>query len=442
MSDTLTVQTDTADGESLTVLQWSQPSIANGEYSLTAAQTISGGTGEDAISDSFQAELYFAVSGPRFSLPGSTVVGQFPLTNADGDFFNSLPHVVLNSATLPWQRAGATTGTPANPVPWLALLTLNAQDPTPVSGTVADLIGPPSNTVSYQNLTTLELGQTSADACVYIDLDIDRFTSLVPPVEDLPYLCHVRSLSTAALQAKPLPGQGDAPPGTVSVVMSNRIPLSGAVNTCVLVSVEDLDTLTTAAAGAKYVRLAVLYAWNFCCSGDTANFGTLVGGLNTQPDSTLFVPPQDASSPAATAMQMGYVALPHAMRQGANSVSWYRGPLLPFVNGTMVETPLPSADGALAYDPDTGMFDVSLAAAWQLGQLLALNDQSFATALYDLRRQMKLAKAARHEQATLLQHCGLLPSAPEAAAEPLSVRLLREAIFPVLSRLVNGGSPS
>ena len=43
------------------------------------------------------------------------------------------------------------------------------------------------------------------------------------------------------------------------------------------------------------------------------------------------------------------------------------------------------ADAALRYDSTTGMLDASYAAAWQLGRLLALQDQAFAQALYRFR---------------------------------------------------------
>ena len=39
-------------------------------------------------------------------------------------------------------------------------------------------------------------------------------------------------------------------------------------------------------------------------------------------------------------------------------------------------------DAASAYDPQTGLFDVSYGAAWQLGQLLALQNSGLANQLY------------------------------------------------------------
>jgi hypothetical protein len=56
-----------------------------------------------------------------------------------------------------------------------------------------------------------------------------------------------------------------------------------------------------------------------------------------------------------------------------------------------------SADAASAYDPDTGLFDISYAAAWQLGRMLALGSKSFSVALHNWRRGMVRA----HVQAQL-----------------------------------------
>ena len=48
--------------------------------------------------------------------------------------------------------------------------------------------------------------------------------------------------------------------------------------------------------------------------------------------------------------------------------------------------PVQAADALVRYSPSNGMFDVSYAAAWQLGRLLALQSQQFATNLYNWKR--------------------------------------------------------
>ena len=84
---------------------------------------------------------------------------------------------------------------------------------------------------------------------------------------------------------------------------------------------------------------------------------------------------------------MGCVPLPHAMRQGNKTVSWYRGPLVPG-NNTSKEFSLPirTADELVYYDETCGVFDVSYSAAWELGRLLALQSKSFSLSLYHWKR--------------------------------------------------------
>ena len=88
------------------------------------------------------------------------------------------------------------------------------------------------------------------------------------------------------------------------------------------------------------------------------------------------------------ALGLGYTALSHATRQGVKTVSWYRGPLVPvrwLDVGSFPEIHA-NADEALHYDDETGLFDVSYAAAWQLGRLLALQKSDFAGSLLHGRR--------------------------------------------------------
>ncbi len=87
------------------------------------------------------------------------------------------------------------------------------------------------------------------------------------------------------------------------------------------------------------------------------------------------------------ALKMAYAPMNHALRTGGQTVSWYRGPLTPYaISQSRVKLPIASPDQALAFDPTTGMFDASYAAAWTLGRMLALQDTAFSTALYNWKR--------------------------------------------------------
>lgn len=82
----------------------------------------------------------------------------------------------------------------------------------------------------------------------------------------------------------------------------------------------------------------------------------------------------------------GAVALPHRMRQGNRTVSWYRGPFVPGPTSGDIELPVRAADTLFRYNPASGMFDSSYAAAWELGRLLTLQSQRVAIALFQWKR--------------------------------------------------------
>lgn len=77
-------------------------------------------------------------------------------------------------------------------------------------------------------------------------------------------------------------------------------------------------------------------------------------------------------------------------------VSWYHGPLVPGKNNTPdnVHLPVRSADQLVRYNSEYGMFDVSYAAAWELGRLLALQNKRFALDLAQWNRDHTQARKA------------------------------------------------
>ncbi|MEQ8163771.1 MAG: hypothetical protein ABRQ34_09625, partial [Smithellaceae bacterium] len=54
-----------------------------------------------------------------------------------------------------------------------------------------------------------------------------------------------------------------------------------------------------------------------------------------------------------------------------------------------IQEPVSCVDELLRYDPDTGLFDVTYAAAWQLGRLLALQNAGFSLALNRARKMIR-----------------------------------------------------
>ena len=116
----------------------------------------------------------------------------------------------------------------------------------------------------------------------------------------------------------------------------------------------------------------------------------------------------NAAPEVKEAFERGFAALDHHIRNGENTVSWYRGPLVPLWYRKLETYPyLPSADAALRYNYETGLLDASYAAAWQLGRLLALQNTHFARALYRYRNQERQKTRTAIQQAEVQTKYGL-----------------------------------
>lgn len=168
----------------------------------------------------------------------------------------------------------------------------------------------------------------------------------------------------------------------------------GVKNTAYLVSLEGFQKYLygKSLVEAKKVRLAVLASWSFFCEGEN-NFKYLMNNLSegllqmpVSSELTKQAKKDEGAKEVEDAFKLGYMALNHHIRNGKKTVSWYRGPLAPlFYRKLETYGFLPCADAALRYNYNTGLLDASYAAAWQLGRLLALQDQHFARAIYHYR---------------------------------------------------------
>ena len=303
------------------------------------------------------------------------------------------------------------------------------------------------------------IGIATADAVRYLDVPCALFNAMAPSIADLEMAAHVRAVE---MDAKPIaPDTTVNPQEQYAIVIGNRLPESRAAgtggsdqqpapgtNVALLVSFESLEfALRGHTAGSVYdthvasrsdgvVRLVVLYQWRFTSWDDTSfEFETLLKGLNGRdpaapnvsvdvPDPMLRMPSPpvfgdtDTETIVAEMLASGYMPFQHLTRVApsadaaatAQTVSWYRGPLIPF--GAFVpsiaflstadpdtgEPLIFSADQMLRFDPIVGIYDVSYAAAWQLGQLLALSNKDFSVALYRWKQQAALALRVRSER--------------------------------------------
>lgn len=189
-------------------------------------------------------------------------------------------------------------------------------------------------------------------------------------------------------------------------------------------------------------RFPVLAHWTFTCTGagsfETLMKGLDVGLLGTLPADPAAVvkpdcaPPAKGDAPPATTpprptpevTETGHVGLPHLTRRGDALRAWYRGPLTLHVT----ERERPGADGrlVLAHTSDQlrrivpdGREDLALAAAFEIGRLLALSQPSLVAALMRWRREQFGAERARQIAAAAMSKLVLVAPALKGSIQDL-----------------------
>ncbi len=379
----------------------------------------------------FSRQRYFTVEGPRFTLDPSLVAGVFPPSGAHGPFADSLPQIVLNRRTLPWERPINTTlprdvlGS-GGALPWMALLLFTDDEATLLSQQ------PLESVVPAGAISPMPAGVR----CDALQVRQSVLTAVMPSLEELQLLAHLRQVNIEDRELNV--SRGD---GFFSVVIGNRLPAPGVRHRAYLASLEGradlvpaqpppavdtpLDYTTAAgdiaitlgrdtpggsdvtAVGAATrlpgppaaiaggpggggvgvqqvfidpeVQLVCLYSWAFTCQGD-ASFEQLMQGLDVGMLGTV-------SGTQPEVSDSGHIMIDLHDRAGLTQRAWYRGPLVPYPLSRDSAGPYHSADQARRVTPDTGVEDVSYGAAFELGRLLAVADGRLAQELMRWRRQ-------------------------------------------------------
>jgi hypothetical protein len=389
------------------------PAMPPGQYTIEVQQDVSGpGIGPDTI----PARRRFTVAGDRFTLRPPDVYAVFPPDGSLGDHSDVLPHVVLTRSTVPWEYQADDGGTP-----WLAVL-LFTEDEARTEGyrePRVTTLGELSAATSAPYWPGLRLNPTEyqdGDKVTVIDVQQRLLAAVLPSAADLSLLTHVRRAEDA---------DGNLIEDERAVILGRRLPRSGAISVVHLVSVEGRyrgGGFDFGAAGpADYTRLISLKSWRFACADPAGDFTGLLTGLDRTPAALRL--PHRADEEAERHLSAGSVPLPHHLRPGPATVSWYRGPLIPCRPPDELDLPVQSSAELVRYEEALGLFDVSYAAAWELGRLLALQSQQLSASLYTWKRAN--AQAVRSAEAGLL-HPAWAPPDPAAALPPDVLRWFGE----------------
>ena len=403
---------------SITFISFDKPSITDGVYELTVSQSFAVGTGAIAAKDT-EKKIKIAALGPRFSLDPQQVIGKFPPDKSIGEYHTVLPHIVLKTSILPWERKISADRSYENS-PWLALLLFaKSENVEPQTITLDALVNQPQDKSWQFPPVALEPGQAKTDRLQVIDVDGTLLRKALPGKDALPYLAHVRQ-SADESGAAPFP-----------ILIGSRLPAAGSEVVVHLVSLENRSDLFDSFDEKKKYRLVSLTSWSFSSTADSVGFKELLLAAcenNVDHDAAetsknvLRMPLIDSSESTETAnpnrfFKQGFVPLAHQTRQGNRLVSWYRGPLLPGVGKEAVDfknLQVTAADELVRYDSKYGMFEVSYAAAWELGRLLMLRRRRISVALFNWKRallQSSKPVVARH---LLLAKKAINPDLPQA----------------------------
>ncbi|CAN5267658.1 hypothetical protein BH10PSE19_BH10PSE19_00750 [soil metagenome] len=380
------------------------PAIKEANYLITVTPMLSASLNA-STQDLQPAKQAFSIQGPRFELPSDDIHAMSPAPQSSGEYDTHLPHIVFSKRALPWERAIGADAT----TPWLALLVFTAEElqlattatTGQQTGTVADFLKEESDTLKPQLQSV-----TDADSvlnCNTIKIPSVLFTQIAPRLTELTSMAHCRQINTGD---KEILGLKDD--GWFSVVVANRFPTVGqgsnassVKNVVHLVSLEGCENylIDTALAKAN-IQLLSLASWSFNCLPEPKeNFGALLTQLINSPQAgdnqslLRYMPIADAekniSADVLKRLENGYMPQLYHSRSGEKTIAWYRGPCTPIAETIINSLPnnSSSSESFMIYDDRTGMFDLSYAAAWEVGRSLALADAHFSQNLIKFRWQ-------------------------------------------------------
>ncbi|MDA7423692.1 hypothetical protein [Thalassococcus lentus] len=385
-----------------------RPALPDGDYTVTLNHRL-----EDHEFSAKQ-ELNFVVTGPRFALPNTEIASTFPPKNASGAFEAVLPHVILERASLPWERTAlphASGVDPEDRLPWLALLVFTDDEIDKRTKILPanDLLGG----ARHAGWTALpnETADDPEQQVLVLDLPSRLAQSVMPTAAELSLLTSVRVVN------------GDE---SKAVIVGNRLCKPGARHIAHLVSLEGQYRKKGAPTGnvahdfehwahgsSHSVRLISLAQWTFHCSESVGDFHQILSNVTP---SQLALPDKDLGA-AQNAVSAGAIPLRHLRDTGDMTASWYHGPLAIAHHDVDLGLPARHAWDLLKTDSETGLVDISYAAAWQLGRLLALKDPKVGPVLYQWKRRVQ--HAARIDTVKD-DNPGVELSAPEVPEFPLT----------------------
>ena len=145
--------------------------LSAGSYRLVLQQTVAL---EGEQPRHYYRDQRFEVLAPRYSIEADDIQAFFPPDGGTADYNNVLPHLVLGSRNLPWERVLSSGNEP-----WLALLVLSESDMLDGNvvarrGTVADLVPHRPDDLPVTDELPAPWLNTDPDGAVLVPVPADR----------------------------------------------------------------------------------------------------------------------------------------------------------------------------------------------------------------------------------------------------------------------------
>ncbi|MBP2400810.1 hypothetical protein [Streptomyces syringium] len=411
------------------------PQIPPGEYTVRSTHTLDGKKLDPT-------DQTFTIVAPRFLVGQDLVEAVYPAQGALGDYQLVAPHITLNRELLPWTRPLTVSGSELGE-PWMTLLLLREDEIVRSAPATAKEALQATAEVAVPALGDIG-SEAETIACQTIEINADTFDRVAPRRAELPYLVHAREVEEKLPHHLGLFREDGERmrTGKFAVAFTSRLPRLSGRYQAHLVSLEGCESYFQSSGRPARLRLFSLYSWSFeQVTGDRSGFtarmrhlaapaaprGEHAAALELRLAPTSPTPSGDLGRHITDRLEWGYTPISYHTLGAEGTFAWYRGPFVPapavkapWADATGTLRHLERPDSALIYLKRYGIYDLSYAAAWTLGRLLALSNGDVSAPLLRARnaawRALHLSAA---DAASPFTRCG--PATEEdPAAAPLS----------------------
>ncbi len=361
------------------------PGLPVGAWELNVKQSVHK-DGDEVLANGASGETFFLHVG---SLPARLskhdILALYPHEGASEVEEGRIPHIVLRDRGFPW-LTGDTDGNP-----WVALLLFQVTETDTgwaiegsgtirVGGTLGELETKWNRPGAARQVFARAPGVDLAEPACWIEMEGAKLKTYLPEAGEAALLSHVRNVPANLDEFK------DDEDGFVAITLANRAVMGrGLTWAACLVSLRQPGNWDVRSLPDDLTAcVPVLHLWTFRSSDKKGDFESLALGLKS------------GSFGQGVSDDAGRVELSCTTREGKTERCLYHPPLVPIryqrKTGDALpwkeHLPLVRADEAGYYTRDESgarVYDLSYAAAFELGRLRALSDQDFLRLLIDHR---------------------------------------------------------